>query len=376
MIDRRSLLWAGLGGLTFAGSARAADDAFLEAPITLSDRRILVDARLNGKGPFGFVLDSGAVVSGVRKSLAEEVGMRRAGERRLAGRMFPIYLADEMVLGGRLRQENVALFGMENLRLGGEGLLPAGLLTAFDSLVDFERAVWRVYPSGAPDRTGFARLGSTIRAAGSGGSELIYVDVVANGAPLRAVFDTGSPNVLSVTVDIGRRLGLMRDDLPWAPVVQSGILGVESEPSRLVRAESLQIGPYAYERPLVVVRSANAHGESAILGLPVVRTLDFSTDRSAGALWVRRNALAVGRRGYGPSGLWLSEDRGALRVTAVGTGSPAAAAGVQVGDVLAGAKTLSEALPLINGEPGKQVTLNLRRDGRPETATFALAEYL
>jgi len=375
VLDRRNLLLAGLGIVALPDAARAAGGP-VEARFTLTNQRVLVDARLNGKGPYSFVMDTGAVVSGVRRSLADEIGLRPAGQRRLAGQFFPMYLADEMVLGDALRQEKVALFGLDSPRLGGEGLLAAGLLTSFDSLIEFERGVWRVYPTGSPDRAGFTRLVSHIGSPRGGGSELIYVTAVANGVTLRPILDTGGPSALSVSEDVGRRLGLLREGLSWAPVAQSGITGLADEPSRLVRAESIQIGPHRYERPLVVVRPESRHGEEAILGLPIIRTLDFSTDRSGDAIWVRRNGLEPARRGYGLSGLWLSEAEGAVRVTAVGAGSPAAAAGVRNGDVVEGVKTLAEGIALINGPSGRPVILDLRRGGEALKATFTLAEYL
>jgi serine protease Do len=375
VLDRRRLILAGLGA-AFAPTAARAAQGGIEARFTLTSQRVLVDARLNGKGPYPFVMDTGAVVSGVRKPLADEVGLRPAGSSRLAGQVFPMYLADEMVLGDAFRQEKVALFGLDSPRLGGEGLLAAGLLTAFDSMIEFERGVWRVYPKGSPERTGFTRLVSNIATPIRGGSERIYVNVVANGVTLRPILDTGGPNALSVSEDVGRRLGLLKEGTPWAPVVQSGITGVEDQPSRLVRADSLQIGPYSYERPLVVVRSHSRHGEEAILGLPIVRTLDFSTDRAGDAIWVRRNGLEPAKRGYGLSGLWLSEAGGAVRITAVGAGSPGGAAGVRDGDVLEGAKTIAEGVALINGPAGKMVTLDLRRDGQAVKTSYVLAEYL
>jgi predicted aspartyl protease len=335
-----------------------------------------MDVSLNGQGPFPFALDTGAVVSGVKLAVAERLGLRPLRQVRLNGADFPLYAVPEMVLGGAVRQENAALFGLPGERLGAEGLLAAGLLTTYDSELDFERSEWRVHPEGGPDRTGFERLPSELRARGPG-SERPFADVVLDGETLRPVWDTGAPRALSLPYRIGRQLGLWRDDRPFGSVLVTGIQGASGAPGRIVRAGRLTIGSSVYERPLVLVRPEGHPADETLLGLPIIRTLDLSLDRSERSVWVRRNRLEPGPDPrYGNAGTWLEEAVGGVRVASVSPQSPAAEAGVRVGDMVQGAGGLRGAIERLGGPAGARRELIVRRGGETLTIGFTLADYL
>ncbi len=335
-----------------------------------------MDVSLNGQGPFPFALDTGAVVSGVKQAVAERLGLPTLRQVRLNGVNFPLHSVSEMVLGGTVRQENAALFGLPGERLGADGLLAAGLLTTYDSELDFERSEWRVHPDGGPDRTGFERLPSELRARGPG-SERPFADVVLDGETLRPVWDTGAPRALSLPYRIGRRLGLWRDDRPFGSVLVTGIQGASDQPGRIVRAGRLTIGASVYERPQVLVRPEGHPADEIFLGLPILRTLNLSLDRSERSVWVRRNRLEPGLDPrYGNAGAWLEAAAGGVRVASVSPQSPAAEAGVRVGDMVQGAGGLRGAIDRLGGLAGAQRELTVRRGGETLTLRFTLADYL
>lgn len=368
-----SLLLAGLGA---AVSARA-QGAGIAAPIRLENGRVLMDVTLNGQGPFPFAVDTGAEASGLRLELAQRLGLQELRSVRLGGREFPFYGVDELLLGGAVRQADVGLFGLEGRNLGAEGLLAAGLITAVDSELLFEAGQWRVYPSGGLDRSGFQPLQGTIEPARVAGlSSRLFTTVGIDGRSERAVIDTGAPRPLILSRDRAERLGLWTDTTPFAPVPHSNIRGPSDEPSRLVRLARLSVGDQTYENMLVALNAGEVIGGETILGLPVVRTLDLSISRADDSIWVRRNGLGVNEPTYGFSGLWLDESDGRVEVGQVGTGSPAAAAGVQRGDVLVGVTTLRQGLDLIGGPAGRAVTLSLRRGRSTFDVSFTLAAYL
>jgi serine protease Do len=333
---------------------------------------------LNGKGPYAFVIDTGAVVSGVREEVAQSLNLRKLRDVRLnEGKVFPLYAVDDLLLGGAVRQREAALFGLAGARLGGDGLLAAGLMTTVDSELDFSANEWRVYPAGSPDRTGFTRLASELRdEPGANGSRRIYADVQLGEAVLRPVLDTGMPWAMSLSHETGRRLGLWSEATPYSPVRLSGIAGLGKALARVVRSPRLKVGDTDYGAQLVVVRSPDAGPTGEVLGLPVMRTLDLSIDHQGRTLWVRRNALSPTESRYGGSGLWVDAEDGKVRVAEVGVGSPAAKAGVQPGDVIDGVTTLRDALSLLGGGPGAPVALKLRRGRQTLDATFTLASYL
>lgn len=380
MLTRRRLAASALAlpfAPTLASVARAANSP-ITAAIRLTEGRVLIDALIDGKGPYAFVVDTGAVVSGIRDQVVQQLGLRKLRDVALnGGKRFPLYAVDDLVLGGAIRQQGVALFGLVGDYLGGDGLLAAGLMTTFDSELDFEAGQWRVYPTGAPDRAGFTRLASELRdEPGANGSRRIYAEVTLGDTPLRPVLDTGMPWALTMAHGEGLKLGLWSDDTPYAPVRLAGIAGPGKSPARLVRAARLKVGNADYPAPLVVVRPPDAFGAAPVLGLPVLRTLNLSVDRAAQAVWVRRNGLAPTESRYGGSGLWVEAENGEIRVADVGAGSPAAKAGVRRGDVIDGVSTLREALAVLGAPTGTPVSLKLRRPQGAATADFTLSAYL
>jgi serine protease Do len=294
-----------------------------------------------------------------------------------AGKSFPLYAVDDLLLGGAVRQPNAALFGLEGRNLGGDGLIAAGMMTAFDSELDFDSGEWRVYPNGFADRTGFTALASELRGDSSAnGSARIFADVRVGDAIVRPVLDTGMPWILTLTYAVGKRLGLWNDTTPYAPVRLGGIAGPGKSPARLVRAPSLRIGPADYAAPLIVVRPPDAFGDDPVLGLPVLRTLNLSIDHAARTVWVKRNGLSPTDSRYGGSGIWVDANGDKVEVAEVGIGSPAAKAGVRPGDVLDGVGSLRDAIALLGGPIGNPVRLKLRRGRDAVEAGFTLAAYL
>ena len=92
--------------------------------------------------------------------------------------------------------------------------------------------------------------------------------------------------------------------------------------------------------------------------------------------------LAARERGSRLSGLTLLKERGIAFVVAVEAGSPAAAAGIQPGDLVAEIDRRStrvmplwEVQQLLAGEPGRRLDLELIRRGEEVSASFSLAEY-
>lgn len=375
-LDRRQLMAMGIvGGLGLAGPVRA--QGAIEAPIRLENGRVLMDVGLNGAGPFPFAVDTGAEVSGIRLALARELGLRELRQVRLGGALFPFYGVSEMVLGGVIRQPDAGLFGLQGDILGAQGLLAAGLVTAMDSELLFEQGLWRVHPSGGPDRTGFTRLDGSIEAAANRQlSSRLFANIAVNGRRERVVLDTGGPRPISLSRRRAEALGLWNDTTPFAPVAQSNILGRSAEPARLVRLSRLTVGEHAYENVLIGLNAGDTIGGETILGLPIVRTLDLSIARSDNSIWIRRNGLDVTEPHYGLSGLWLDEVSGRTRVSVVGTGSPAAAAGVRAGDEVLGMASFQTALAALRGEAGTSVDLTLRRGGETVQTRFVLAAYL
>lgn len=378
MLTRRHLAASALALPFFqalAGGARAAGQPIV-APIRIANQRVLIDGQINGKGPYVFVIDTGAVVSGLRNEVVQQLNLPKLRDVFLNGKTFPLYAVQDLELGGVVRQ-TASLFGLDGDRLGADGLLASGMVTAFDSELDFDVNQWRVYPDGAADRTGFTRLSSAIRdESGGKGTPKIYADIELDDDNREVMFDTGSPWAINLDYPTGRKLGLWSDKTPYAPIRIGGVAGMLQGTARVVRAPRLKIGPAAYDAPLAVVRPPDTPGSKDIVGLAVLRTLNLSFDRAGKAVWVKRNGREAIDAPYSLAGFWLEARNGKVEVVDVGVGGPAAAAGIRKGDAVDGVATVRDALNLIAGPAGTRVTLPLRRAGQVTAASFTLAAYL
>ncbi|MDH3481905.1 MAG: retroviral-like aspartic protease family protein [Gammaproteobacteria bacterium] len=216
------------------------DDALAVAPYHIEDGgRIVVEARLNGQGPYDFVLDTAASISAVFDSPRKELALEP-----IPGKFVLIH--------GVVASGKHALLDIERLAVGSEvwanprivslpGETEAG--TSIDGVlgVDFLRQyavgfstrdrVIRLYPPDLVARRayrGWASVPMRVRPIGNGGPTVYFIDVEIDGWHITAVFDLGAgfnminwPGVLSlgITPRKLRRDTLLSGALESSPLV-------------------------------------------------------------------------------------------------------------------------------------------------------------
>ena len=386
-ISRRTLIATGAAAALLPRAVHAAPGRAIVSKIVVEERRIWSPVTIGGAGPWPFIIDTGAQLSAIDRKLAEQLKLRYIQPVRLRGIgglvTFPVFEARDVVLGGGIRQASAVFAGYDTLDFhsGTGGLLAAGLLTARDSELDFDAGEWRVYPEGRGERPGFVELGSEVQRFGlRGASPRILVDAELDGARSRWLLDTGSPGTLLLFPEASRRSRLWDDARPFAPVPLKGIAGLEGKPGRLVRARSLTVGPLTIDAPLVSLYDPSQRmtdRDAGLVGLEVIEQLNLSTDSAAGKLWAQRNARPRRPQRYRLSGLWLDRLAGnRARVGIVGTGSPAAVAGLLTGDVITEVPDFGALLRSLNGPAGASPSLRVERDGVVRMVTLQLKPYL
>jgi hypothetical protein len=109
---------------------------------------LIVAARVNGAGPYKFVLDTGTNISLLESSLYHELGLQPAGvtaDNVLSGmRLGHLAIAHEISIDGGLSQKEVEFLEVDGLKrpdLGPSvrGVLGENFLRAFDLLIDNRR---------------------------------------------------------------------------------------------------------------------------------------------------------------------------------------------------------------------------------------------
>jgi hypothetical protein len=388
MLSRRGLLKTmALGALTPPALLRAQAPRAIATPFALQEDRIWLAATIGGSRPLQFILDTGAVVSLIQERLARELDMRERGLTRLVGvggpAGFLLYVGRDVAFSSGLVQHSVVFGAMPpQLVLGREaaGVFAAGLLTEADSDLDFSRGEWRLYPDGRGAREGYRELPSSIEHApgNASGSPYMVVEAALDGNSFRFLLDTGMPGQLMLWPHAVRRTGLWNDTRPFAPNRGRGIGGVGAR-GRLVRAASLRVGEFAFERPLVFLNdpasSQRASFVDGIMGLPFIELLNLSTDVRRHRLWAQPSGRPQRPDRYGLSGIWVDERHDGLAIAEIGPGSPAAEAGLQRGDLILGL-SLQEFVRRIGGRAGDTIELHYRRGGETRTARLTLREFL
>jgi predicted aspartyl protease len=386
MIRRRSLL-ASFAAMPFAAPTvlRAQDMSRVAmAPISVRDDRVWMPVRFGAGEAHGFILDTGAFANLINRDLALRLGLGEAGSLRVKGiggvGRYEAYRAPDVSLG-QVRVGSMlfaALPDTAGLHPQTGGALSAGLLTVADSDLDFDADQWRLHLDGRRERPGFEALPSTIRSEGPGtGAAQILVDAQIDGQTYRLQVDTGAPGDIMLDTSATRRTGLWNETTPFVPHRRRGI-GGDGGRARLVRMGSARLGGIAFDRPIVSLtdpaerRTLDADG---LLGIGLIQRLNLSTDLRGRKLWARRNARPPRPERYGMSGLWLGEREGELVIEEVGTGSPAASAGLRKGDRIDGG-SLREWVARLSGRPGETVEIPYRRGAEVGTARVMLREYL
>ena len=383
MISRRSLLAAG-GAVPLAAAAPRPPEPPIVSRIVVEAGRIWTPVMIGDAGPFAFIFDTGASVSAIDPRLAARLGLSRLGRRRMTGIggavVVDFYLAKRIVLGDGLRQSSGVFAGIDVA--GSSGLLTAGLFTSADSDLDFVRGEWRLWPTGRPNFDGMTHLG-TIERRHADASDQIVVEAVLDGQRLRLIVDTGAPGELLLFPHVVKRSGLWNDARPFAPERLRGIGGAAGRLGRVVRAQRLDVGPFAFDAPLVWLHDPGDSVDlryDGLLGLPVIERLDLSTEVAKGRLWARANGRAKPRENAGQSGMWLDRDGGGdgtrARIAAVSPGSPAAEAGLKISDVVVGIDDWRAYIRRFAAPPGTAVGVLVETPGGPVLRTVTLRAYL
>ena len=387
MISRRTMMASAMATMLLAGGRAGAEQARRVggARIVVLDNRIWMQVRFGARGPYAFVLDTGAFTHLIRRDLVRQLNLRQVGDQILRGvggaHQMGVYEGKDVTLGTiAIGDADFAAYEHSDLSIHPEamGALSTGILTVADSELDFTRNEWRIYPGGRGERPGYERLESEIvRSTRSVGAAPIHVEAMIGGQSYRLQVDTGAPGQILLFPRGTRKSGLWNDNAPYAPGVRRGIGGVGAA-SRLVRGPALRIGSTTFERPLISLTDPGAPDglpNDGLLGIGIIERLNWSTDVRAGRIWVKSSGVPARPERYGLTGLWLAEERGRIVVVVLSPGSPAAEAGLRLGDELLGG-TLEQWIARLSGRPGTAVPFRARRGGEERSGTLVLREFL
>jgi predicted aspartyl protease len=353
-------------GATIAGGAASAS-----VPFRLLNNHVYVQASVNGKGPYTFIVDTGGHTL-LSPRLVQAVGLKPVGQAVTSGageghETTGFVHFDEIAIGGvRLKDQ----IGFELVRR---------LVTTIDygakTITFADPASFRPSPE----------LGVAV--------PFVFYDHLPNitgsvaGLRARLDIDTGSRSELDFTSPFVAR-NQLRDRFAKGTNAVTG-WGVGG-PARAyeVRLAAFQLGPVEVEHVAAGLSQAKGGSFSdpnydGNVGSGLLKRFVVTFDYAHQLMYLKRIAPPPPDIGtFDRSGLWINAEDGGYAVTDVAQGGPGAAAGIVVGDVItaidqipSATDQLAEARQRLRDLPaGTRVALTIRRGGETRRVTLILRD--
>jgi hypothetical protein len=381
--------------LTAARNHVIADaNASFTLPFDLVDNRVFAEARLNGRGPFRLLLDTGSGGVTISTDVAQQLGLHvgDAGEGQGVGektvhaghaQIAQVQIGELALAGVDSNVMDLSdapqVFGTKQF----EGIIG---LPVFERMVVKHDYVNRVLAFTAPDKFDYAGSGVIVHFERP--RQIPVVTAVLDGVPGNFGVDTGARSSLLLYGPFCAQNNLQEKyGAKLEGVTGWGIGGPVR--SLLARASTLQIGDVTV-RDLVIRLSAQKTGlttSSAMAGLigpDVLSQFDVTFDYPRTRIIFEKNKNYGRRDSYDRAGFWMGQDKDGKHFTVVDViaGGPGAAVGVKPGDQIVainGESTANLILPDLRESirreaVGAKLTLLLESEGKQRTAVVTLKD--
>ena len=376
------------GAIADAGSPARPDGvaarAAVQLPIQVRSGHVYVDVEINGKGPFHFLFDTGALnvltpAAAKRLDLAVRGDVEATGTGGAQGGGSA--KVDSVQLGG-LTLSNQTFYVLD-LPPGTSDAAPVDGLIGFDWLdrfparLDYAKATLTFYPDKGARYVGPA---APTRLYFRGRTPQINGKV--DGIDGRFSIDTGSSGSLTLSAPFVADHDLaMRYHARTRVMSARGIGGPVY--ARLARAELLDLGGATARRPVTFL-SQQTTGTSARqdtagnIGFGVLRQFTLFFDYPRKQIYFEPNAQWGQPDLADRSGLRLERSEKAFTVAFVAEDSPAAAAGLKSGDrivavnsVSSDSLSLDDVRTLLKGPIGARILMTSDRGAAPAIVVLA-----
>ncbi len=361
-------------------------------PFELVDNHVALPVTIDGKGPFRFLFDTGGQ-NIVDADVAKQLGLGAAGGAAGSGvgaatEAIQFATVDALGVGGAtLRKQTFAVapvhagFGMSSGK-PVDGLIGFEVLARFVTTFDYgtNTVVLRT-----PDAAKPVTQGKTIPFAFNGGHPM--VDCAIGGYAGSCVLDTGSRIGLTVlTPFLAAHPSIVPSNVTAVGANGFGVGGAAL--GRLGRT-TLQLAGYTIPE-VITDLSAQTKGAFADpyyagnVGAGVLKRFEVTFDYAHQTVAFVPDAGFAAHDTYDRSGAFLVTQGGKIIVADVRPGTPAAAAGLMRGDVLAavdghdgGTLGLAAVRDLLRGAPGSAVSLHVvAKDGTARDVSLTLRDYV
>ena len=208
------------------------------------DTRLNVDVHVNGRGPYRFVVDSGADTSVVGQRIARDLELPLGAPVILNG-VTARNVVDSVKIAeltiGTSRIPNLELPALRESDVGSDGLIGIDALNQQRLMLDFEAHKVRVEDARTPVHI---NPGDIVVTAKRVQGQLILTHVKAGNVSLDAVIDTGSEVTIGNSALREKLIG--RHNVKFWNAEVTGVTGV-TIPIQMTTIARLQLGPVTLE---------------------------------------------------------------------------------------------------------------------------------
>ena len=293
----------------------------------LSSGSIVLKVQIAGE-TIAAVLDTGASHSGIDSSLAKQLGIAAAKSVALNGFSKQVQaqqsVGTQITVAGSEYSTSLIILDMTPMGLEQKMILGRDFLDSHIIELEFSNSRFRILES-AEAKELYSEPISLI----SHSRRILRMPVRINGQELFADLDLGNQNALLISESAAAHLVPELPRSTWITLDVSGLLTTGSVivPVFSVAGTDLRSVP-----ALVMALPDNA---SANVGLPVLRRFAMTLDLGKSRLWLTPDAAAIDRPfERNRLGAALEPQEEGLKIVHVALNSPAAAAGLAVGDVI------------------------------------------